>query len=161
MDDSASMIKLDRIDLKILMCLQADGRITNSKMADLVGLSPSPCLTRTKRLEEAGIIIGYRAKFNLAKLGDFATVFAQVTLQYHRRSEASRFERAVCRTEGVVEFHMVNGKYDYIIKFMTKDVLHYGSLMDSLAADNLGVASYCIILVNNMPIRDRVYPINK
>lgn len=62
--------KLDRIDLRILSQLQKRGRITNVELADAVGLSPSPCLIRVKRLEKAGYIIGYGAQIQLGKLGD-------------------------------------------------------------------------------------------
>ncbi|HEX8937967.1 MAG TPA: winged helix-turn-helix transcriptional regulator, partial [Sphingomicrobium sp.] len=76
--------KLDRIDLKILAQLQNSGRITNIELADLVGLSPSPCLTRVKRLEKAGYITGYSALINMRKLGEYLTVFTEVTLTEHR-----------------------------------------------------------------------------
>jgi DNA-binding Lrp family transcriptional regulator len=80
-------LKLDRIDLKILAKLQQAGRVTNVELADAVGLSPSPCLTRVKRLEQAGYITGYGAHLNLGKLGEFLTVFTEVTLSEHRRGD--------------------------------------------------------------------------
>ena len=67
--------KLDRIDLRILSQLQKRGRITNVELADAVGLSPSPCLIRVKRLEKAGYIVGYGAQIQLEKLGDVQVVF--------------------------------------------------------------------------------------
>ena len=91
--------KLDRIDLKILAQLQKTGRITNVELADAVGLSPSPCLTRVKRLEQAGYISGYGAQINLQKLGEFVTVFTEVTLEDHRSADFARFEariRSLC-----------------------------------------------------------------
>lgn len=66
--------RLDRIDLKILTQLQQSGRVTNVELADAVGLSPSPCLTRVKRLEKAGYITGYGAHINLHKLGEYLTI---------------------------------------------------------------------------------------
>ncbi len=73
--------KLDRLDLRILAQLQKNGRMTNVDLADAVGLSPSPCLIRVKRLEQAGYIAGYGAHLRLEKLGDTLTVFTEVTLQ--------------------------------------------------------------------------------
>ena len=87
--------KLDRIDLKILAELQKNGRITNVDLAEAVGLSPSPCLTRVKRLEQAGYIAGYGAHLRLAKLGDTLTVFTEVTLADHHREDFIRFETAI------------------------------------------------------------------
>ena len=73
-------LKLDRIDINILSQLQRNGRITNIDLAKAVSLSPSPCLLRVKRLEEAGYILSYNARIDLAKLGETITVFTEVTL---------------------------------------------------------------------------------
>ena len=73
----AAPVKLDRLDLRILSHLQKNGRITNVDLADAVGLSPSPCLMRVKRLETAGYISGYGAQLRLEKLGDTLTVFTE------------------------------------------------------------------------------------
>src|SRR5438128_884029 len=95
--------KLDRIDLKILAQLQQSGRITNVELADAVGLSPSPCLTRVKRLEQSGYITGYGAQINLKKLGEFLTVFTEVTLQDHRTTDFQRFESKVRNIDEIIE----------------------------------------------------------
>ena len=62
-------MKLDRYDRQILEVLQVDGRINNQDLADRIGLSPSPCLRRVRALEEAGLIVGYRALLDARKLG--------------------------------------------------------------------------------------------
>ncbi|OHD00334.1 MAG: AsnC family transcriptional regulator [Sphingomonadales bacterium RIFCSPLOWO2_12_FULL_63_15] len=95
--------RLDRIDLKILTQLQMSGRITNVELADAVGLSPSPCLTRVKRLEKAGYITGYGAHINLHKLGEYLTVFTEVTLTEHRAGDFSRFETRIRKLDEIVE----------------------------------------------------------
>ena len=87
----AGPLKLDRIDIRILATLQEQGNITNVNLADVVGLSPSPCLQRVKRLEKAGYIESYRAVINLRKLSDHVTVFTEVTLADHRRKDFTRF----------------------------------------------------------------------
>ena len=87
--------KLDRIDLRILSQLQKRGRMTNVELADAVGLSPSPCLIRVKRLEKAGYIGGYGAHIQLEKLGDVQVAFTEVTLADHRREDFDRFVAAI------------------------------------------------------------------
>ena len=90
--------KLDRIDIKILSELQRNGRITNVDLAEVVGLSPSPCLTRVKRLEKAGYIMGYGAQLQLRKLGDVLLVFTEVTLSDHRHDDSHESRQIVIRT---------------------------------------------------------------
>ena len=88
------LAKLDRLDIRILCQLQKNARITNVDMADAVGLSPSPCLSRLKRLEKAGYIAGYGAQLRLDKLADTLNVFTEITLGDHRREDFVRFELA-------------------------------------------------------------------
>jgi hypothetical protein len=85
--------KLDRIDIKILAVLQRNGRITNVELADEVSLSPSPCLMRVKKLQQAGYITGYSAQIDLARLGPTLTVFTEFTLKNHRQIDFARFQR--------------------------------------------------------------------
>ena len=85
--------RLDRLDLKILAALQLDGRMTNVKLAQAVGLSPTPCLQRVRRLEAAGYIKGYGAAIDLARLGPHIVVFTEITLRSHGREDFLRFER--------------------------------------------------------------------
>jgi len=114
--------KLDRIDLRILAELQRNGRATNVDLAEVVGLSPSPCLTRVKRLEKAGYITGYGAQIQLQKLGDVLMVFTEVTLSDHRRDDFSRFEASIRGVDEIIECHLVSGGYDYMLKFVTRGV---------------------------------------
>ena len=108
--------KIDRLDLRILAQLQKNGRMTNVDLADAVGLSPSPCLIRVKRLEQAGYIAGYGAHLRLEKLGDTLTVFTEVTLSDHRREDFARFEAAIREVDEVLECHLVSGGYDYLLQ---------------------------------------------
>ena len=84
-------MKLDRIDIKILHELQKNGRVTNVELAELVSLSPSPCLIRVKKLQAEGYIEGYSAQINMTKLGQTLTVFTEVTLKNHRQIDFARF----------------------------------------------------------------------
>src|SRR5260221_11737995 len=88
-------IDLDAIDRRILTELQADARLTNVELADRVGLSPSPCIRRLKRLEQDGVIEGYRATIDRAKVGLGLTLYVGVKVERHHDAEAAAFEAAV------------------------------------------------------------------
>jgi len=153
--------KLDRIDLKILAQLQKSGRITNVELADAVGLSPSPCLTRVKRLEHAGYIVGYGALINLQKLGEFVTVFTEVTLEDHRSSDFVRFESKIRVIDEIMECHLVSGGYDYLLKFVTPGLGHYQELIESMLEGNLGIEKYFSYIVIKSPFVKTYYPMQK
>jgi DNA-binding Lrp family transcriptional regulator len=153
--------KLDRIDLKILAELQKNGRITNVDLADAVGLSPSPCLTRVKRLEQAGYITGYGAQLQLRKLGDVLLVFTEVTLSDHRRDDFARFEAAIRNVPEIIECHLVSGGYDYLLKFVTNGVTHYQSVIESMLERNIGIEKYFSYIVIKSPFVKLHYPIER
>lgn len=135
-------VKLDRIDVNILAQLQRDGRLSNVELAERVGLSPSPCLQRVKRLEKAGYIAGYRAEIALAKLAEHVTVFTEITLSDHRREDFIKFETAIRRFESVQECHLVSGGYDYLLKFVCPGIADYQETMESILERNMGVEKY-------------------
>jgi DNA-binding Lrp family transcriptional regulator len=153
--------KLDRLDLKILAQLQQSGRVTNVELADAVGLSPSPCLTRVKRLEKAGYITGYSAHVNLHKLGEFLTVFTEVTLTEHRSGDFSRFEARIRKIDEIIECHLVSGGYDYLLKFVTRGVSHYQSIIESMLEGDYGIEKYFSYLVIKSPFIKYHYPISE
>ncbi|MRV71720.1 winged helix-turn-helix transcriptional regulator [Duganella sp. FT92W] len=153
--------KLDRIDLRILAQLQRNGRTTNVDLADAVGLSPSPCLLRVKRLEKAGYITGYGARLMLDKLGGMQTVFTQVTLQDHRREDIMKFEAIIRDIDEVVECHLVSGGFDYLLKFVTRNVIHYQSLVEDVLGQNAHIEKYFSYIVMKSPFVKSHYPIDK
>ncbi|SDD25947.1 transcriptional regulator, AsnC family [Sphingomonas sp. YR710] len=151
--------KLDRLDFRILAQLQRNGRITNVELSDAVGLSPSPCLARVKRLEKAGYITGYGAHIALAKLGSTLTVFTQVTLKDHRSSDFSKFEQKARTVDEIVECHLVSGGYDYLLKFMARDVAHYQQIIEEILERDFGIEKYFSFIVIKSPIIKRYDPI--
>ena len=151
--------KLDRIDLRILSRLQTQGRISNVELADAVGLSPSPCLIRVKRLEKAGYIAGYAAQILLEKMGDVQSVFTQVTLADHRHEDSARFVAAIREVDEIVECHLASGGYDYLLKFVTRSVGHYQSLIEDLLARNIGIEKYSSYVMIKSPIVRNAYPL--
>ena len=155
------MLKLDRIDIRILHELQRNGRLTNVELAELVHLSPSPCLMRVKKLQKAGYIIGFSAHIDIAKLGPTVTVFTEITLKNHRQADFSRFQLAIKKVEKVVECHLMSGGYDYLLKFVVGSITDYQEVMEGLLAAEIGIDKYFSFVVmkstfvrHHLPIRD-------
>jgi DNA-binding Lrp family transcriptional regulator len=132
MKNNSGTIKLDQLDIKILDKLQTDARITNQDLADAVGLSPSPCLQRVKRLEKAGIIASYRVQIDLNAICRHVDVIAAVTLKSHGLEEFADFERSVAGMQHVVECTKVSGNIDYFVRFICPDIGAYQMLSDEL-----------------------------
>jgi DNA-binding Lrp family transcriptional regulator len=154
-------VKLDRIDINILAQLQRNARITNINLANAVSLSASPCLLRVKRLEEAGYITSYNARIDLAKLGETITVFTEVTLNDHHREDFAKFEASIRTIDEVIECHLISGGYDYLLKFLTRGVAHYQSVIEQILERDIGVAKYFSYIVIKSPIEKLHYPLAK
>ncbi|RYD39370.1 MAG: winged helix-turn-helix transcriptional regulator [Verrucomicrobiaceae bacterium] len=116
---------LDRIDLKLLKLLQADGRITNLKLAETVALSPTAVLARTQRLQRDGYILGYEARLNPLKLGRGMMVFVEVLLDRTTPNVFNEFKAAVHVRDEIMECHMVAGGFDYLLKTRMADMAAY------------------------------------
>jgi Lrp/AsnC family transcriptional regulator of ectoine degradation len=139
--------RLDSFDLKILDALQRDGRITKLALAEKVGLSPTPCWVRVRRLEQSGVVNGYHARVSLRSVVPFAFVLVEVALGNHRQSDFDRFERAVHDKPEIVACWAVGGGVDYMLKIMTRDVDAYQRLIDRLLADDIGIERYFTYIV--------------
>ena len=116
---------LDPIDCRIVAALQADGRLTNLELAERVGLSPSPCLRRVKRLEREGYIEGYRAMLQRNRLGLGLTVFVGVKIGGHANVEAEAFQESIVAMPEVVACHHVSGEADYLLEVVVPDLERY------------------------------------
>jgi len=112
---------MDRIDRKILELLSLDSRLTGEALGERVGLSPSAAHRRVKALEEAGAILGYRARLSRAARGNPSTVFVQVTLTDQRQATMLAFEAALARTQQVAEAYLMSGPSDYLVKVLVPD----------------------------------------
>jgi len=115
-------IDIDAIDIKILNELQKEGRLTNVQLADRVGLSPSPCLSRVRALEESGLILRYVALLDPHKLGAVVSVFVQVTLERQIENMLQVFETAVGGFPEVMECYLMTGDSDYLLRVVVNDV---------------------------------------
>lgn len=116
---------LDAIDRGIVAALQADGRLSNVELAEKVGLSPSPCLRRVKRLEREGYIEGYRASLRRDRVGLGFSVFVGVKIEGHANERALAFEKAVVAMPEVVACHLVSGEADYLLEVVVPDLGDY------------------------------------
>jgi DNA-binding Lrp family transcriptional regulator len=124
-------LKLDRIDLRILHDLQADGRMTNVELAKNAGISAPPCLRRVRALEEAGFIRGYHADLNAEALGYGVTVFAQVGLTSQAESDLVAFEELVADWPEVRDCYMLAGETDFLLRIVATDWDSYNRFLTS------------------------------
>ncbi|HEY6620564.1 MAG TPA: Lrp/AsnC family transcriptional regulator [Steroidobacteraceae bacterium] len=115
-------MKLDRFDAKILDALQRDGRLSVVDLAELIGLSPTPCARRIKALEAEGAIEGYAAVLNPARVGLAVLAIVQVKLTEHTDETVARFEREIERMDEVTKCLAMTGSYDFILEVYGKDL---------------------------------------
>ena len=125
-------VELDSVDRSILTELQEDGRMTNVELARRAAISAPPCLRRVRRLEEAGIIRGYHAETDPAKLGWPIEFFAIVGIESQKESVLSAFERLVARWPEVRACHMIRGGGDFLLRLVARDTAHENSLTQAL-----------------------------
>ena len=123
-------MKIDRHDRKILEVLQVDGRISNQELAERIGLSPSPCLRRVKALEEAGVIVGYRALLASRPLGLTLTALVFISMDRHTPDRFSNFEARIAELPEVLECLLITGQAaDYQLKVIVRDMDAYQDLL--------------------------------
>ena len=120
---------IDRIDKNILVELQKNGRLSNVELSKRVGLSPTPCLERVKRLEKEEYISGYKAILNPHKLGAALLVFVEITLTKTSPDVFDDFANAVDELDVIQECHLVSGDFDFLLKTRVKDMLAYRELL--------------------------------
>ena len=133
------MEKLTNIDLKILEVLQREGDITNVRLAELVGLSPSPCLQRVRKLRQSGYISDVTAILNLKKIANYVTVYCHIRLSEQTVRQFSVFEGAISRITEAIECGMTGGEYDYIVKFVVRDMEHFSQLSTLMMEMDIGI----------------------
>jgi Lrp/AsnC family leucine-responsive transcriptional regulator len=119
------ILELDAIDRLIIAALQADGRLSNVELADRVGLSPSPCLRRVKRLEREGYIETYRAMLRRGRIGLGLTVFIGIKIAGHANDQAEALQEAIIAMPEIIACHLVAGDVDYLLEAVVPDLEHY------------------------------------
>ncbi|AWB49120.1 proline dehydrogenase transcriptional activator [Gemmobacter aquarius] len=118
-------VDLDRFDDAIIRVLSTDGRISATELARRIGLSKSPTQARMKRLEEAGVITGYRAMLEPIRMGQAHVAFVEVRLSDTREAALQAFNKAVLAVPEVEQCHMIASRFDYLLKVRTSDIQDY------------------------------------
>ena len=122
---SSARIELDRFDDAILRVLAVEGRISATELARRIGLSKSPTQARMKRLEDAGVITGYRANLDPIRMGLAHVAFVEVRLSDTREAALQAFNKAVLAIPEVEQCHMIASRFDYLLKVRTSDIQDY------------------------------------
>jgi Lrp/AsnC family transcriptional regulator of ectoine degradation len=142
---------LDRLDLEILAVLSADGRTSKIKLAEAIGLSPTPCAMRIERLEAAGFIRGYHADLDLERLGNLSQFIVMVCVKDITPEKSGQFEAIVSRSMNIVVCDAVSGVVDYVMRILARNVRHYHEIMAPFLAMEIDYTTYPI----SKNVRDR------
>ena len=118
-------MSLAATDKRILDLLQRDARMTNQTLADEIGISPSPCWRKVRKLEEDGVIQGYRAVLDRKKIGLGVMVFVRVTIDSHSEADARKFEQGVSDLSYVVACYSIGGDADFLLQVVAADLDAY------------------------------------
>lgn len=122
---------MDAIDRKIIAILQTEGRIKMAELSERVGLSPTPCARRVALLEDAGVITGYSARVDQAKLGLPVTIFVAVELEHQSTDALQAFERAVSKFEEVMECYLMTGSRDILLRVVAQDLTDFDRFLEA------------------------------
>ena len=140
---------MDSLDHKILRELQAEGRLSHQELAERIGLSPSPCARRIRKLVTEGYITGYGAEIDETKLGFAFSVFISVRLDRQIDDRLVAFEREVGRCPEVVDCWLMTGSFDYLLRVAVRDLEEFEHFLTRRLTKLPGVAS----LESSIPIR--------
>ena len=132
---------IDEIDRRILKELQANARLTNQELSEKIGLSPSPCLRRLRRLESEGIITGYTAMVDEEQLGLPVAIFMSVKLERQIDSALVAFEDEVKKHPEIVDCWLMTGENDYLLRILAPGLREYEVFLTGIFTKIPGVAS--------------------
>jgi Lrp/AsnC family transcriptional regulator, leucine-responsive regulatory protein len=152
-------VTLDGFDQKILDVLALDGRISVTALGDRIGLSKSPTQARLRRLEEAGVIRGYRAMFDPIRLGRDHVAFVEVKLSDTREAALAAFNRAVMQVPEIEECHLIAGPFDYLLKVRTGSMAGYRAVLAEKVSTLPHVASTSTFVAMQAVKEDGLAPI--
>ncbi len=141
MENDSIEVDLDDFDRRIIAALVEDGRMTVTDLAGVVGLSKTPCQVRLRRLMELGVIKGFRAVVDPAKLGIDHIAFAEVKMSDTRDKALEEFNRAVWKIPEIEECHLIAGSFDYLLKVRTRDIRRYRAVLGEKISSLPHVAS--------------------
>ena len=125
------LVDLDNIDRQLLAALQENARLTTGELAQMTGLSQSPCWRRIRRLEESGLIDGYHARLDRRALGYGVVAFVSISIDFQNEARSMEFVEAVRAIPQVVMFHGITGSADFLLMVIAKDLDAYSELLQS------------------------------
>jgi len=123
---------MDNIDRHMLEVLQKEGRLSTASLAERIGLSPSPCARRLKRLEDEGYITDYQANLDKKKIGITMTFFVEVRLKDHQEESIEKFELQLIDMPEVINSYIVSGSYDYLLHVVSENLAGYEAFTHKL-----------------------------
>jgi Lrp/AsnC family transcriptional regulator of ectoine degradation len=135
-------LALDSTDIRILSAVQKHGKLSKTKLAEIVNLSPTPCWARLTRLKDAGFIIGYRGVIALDRIANVTHVIMTVSLAHHRKSDFDRFEAYIKTRDEITDCIATGGGMDYVMTVICPDLASFQELTDSLLAEEFGIDRY-------------------
>ena len=153
------MAKLTDIDLKILEILQNEGDIRNVQLAELVCLSPSPCLQRVRKLRMQGYISAVSAIVNLRKIAPHVVVHCSIRLSEQTLQQYRVFDAAVQKIPEIVECSQISGEYDYLLKLVVRDIEDFSRILNRMMEMNIGVKNHASLVEVRSVKRSPAMPI--
>ena len=150
---------MDAIDARLLSALQRDGRQTVTDLAAAIGLSPTPCARRLARLEAEGVIEGYSARVDQARIGFPVSVFIQGELESQSKDAIDAFERAVRRFERVMECHLMTGTRDILMRVVAADLTDFDRFLEDKLMRVPGIRSMRSSFALRTMVRRQVLPV--
>lgn len=155
------MTALDKVDIAIANRLQQDGRLSNARLAEQLALSEASCWRRQKRLEEMGVIEGYKAILNRRKLGIGVMAFVQIVCTQHSEEVTAAFERIIQASPNVLACHNTTGEADFLLQVIARDLDDYSRFVEKVLRKLPGVLSIRtnislreMKVMNKLPITD-------
>lgn len=155
------MTALDKVDIAIADRLQQDGRLSNARLAEQLALSEASCWRRQKRLEETGVIEGYKAILNRRKLGIGVMAFVQIVCTQHSEEVTAAFERIIQACPNVLACHNTTGEADFLLQVVARDLDDYSRFVETVLRKLPGVLSIRsnislreMKVMNKLPITD-------
>ncbi len=152
------MAEMDQKDRQIIRALQREGRITNQDLAELVNLSPSPCLRRLRNLEKSGAIQGFSALADAKTYGLGLEVYVRIRLEKHHEDVVQNFERRVSAMQEVLECHMMTGQVDYQLRVLVAGLDAYENFIRNKIHPIGGVGSIETSFVYGTVKKTAVFP---
>ena len=152
-------IKLDQIDKKILEILQSNAKITNSQLAQEIGLSTAPTLERVRKLENGGLILSYHAEIDVKQMGLGTGVFVLISLSGHKKNQIMSFVDKVNKIPEVIECHHITGSGDFLLKVLTRDISSYQQLILNTLVDIEEIGNMQSMMILSTFKNSKVMPI--